>query len=40
MPDERIVVLPQELLVIGAAVKTGMVEALRKTLLVLLLLKN
>ncbi|EGW35897.1 methyltransferase [Desulfosporosinus sp. OT] len=30
MPDEKIMALPQELLLIGAAVKTGMVEALRQ----------
>lgn len=31
MPDDKIMVLPQELLILGAAVKTGMVEALRKS---------
>lgn len=29
MPDDKILALPQELLILGAAVKTGMVEALR-----------
>ena len=31
MLDDKIMVLPQELLILGAAVKTGMVEALRKS---------
>lgn len=31
MLDEKIMVLPQELLILGAAVKTGMVDALRKS---------
>ncbi|AFM39335.1 methylase involved in ubiquinone/menaquinone biosynthesis [Desulfosporosinus acidiphilus SJ4] len=30
MPDDKIMVLPQELLILGAAVKTGMIEALRQ----------
>ncbi|SPF43708.1 O-methyltransferase family protein [Candidatus Desulfosporosinus infrequens] len=30
MPDDKIMALPQELLILGAAVKTGMVEALRQ----------
>ncbi|EGW35921.1 hypothetical protein [Desulfosporosinus sp. OT] len=30
MPDKKIMALPQELLIIGAVVKTGMVEALRQ----------
>jgi len=30
MPNDKIMVLPQELLLLGAAVKTGMVEALRQ----------
>ncbi|TGE31000.1 class I SAM-dependent methyltransferase [Desulfosporosinus sp. Sb-LF] len=30
MPDDKILALPQELLILGAAVKTGMVEALRR----------
>ena len=30
MPDDKILVLPHELLILGAAVKTGMVEALRQ----------
>ncbi|WP_407305605.1 methyltransferase [Desulfosporosinus sp. SB140] len=31
MPDDKIMALPQELLILGAAVKTGMVEALRQS---------
>ena len=31
MLDDKILAIPQELLILGAAVKTGMVEALRKT---------
>ena len=30
MPDDKLIALPQELLILGAAVKTGMVEALRQ----------
>lgn len=30
MPEDKIMALPQELLILGAAVKTGMVEALRQ----------
>ncbi|MDR3541601.1 MAG: methyltransferase [Desulfosporosinus sp.] len=30
MPDDKIMALPQELLILGAAVKTGMIEALRQ----------
>lgn len=31
MPDNKIMAIPQELLILGAAVKTGMIEALRQS---------